>query len=55
MTLPKAGKDAEKLDLSHIVNGNVKWYRPSENSMTLKKIKHTYGLATALLDIYLEK
>lgn len=55
VTIPNAGKDAEKLDLSHTVNWNVRWYSPSENSLTLKKLKHTYGLTTALLGIYPEK
>lgn len=36
ITIPNDGKDAEKLDLSHIVNGNVKWHSPCESSLTLK-------------------
>lgn len=61
MTIPNARKDAEKMALSHIVDGNVKWYSHSEEQFHIKKKKKgtntylIYNLAIALLGIYLEK
>ena len=32
--LANAGEDVEKLDLSYIAGGNLKWYRHSRNSLS---------------------
>ena len=60
MTIPNIGEDTEKLDLSYIAGGNVKWSSRVGNQFDslLKKKKKLdmhfpYDPAIALLDIYL--
>ena len=39
MTIPNACKDAEKLNHSHFVNKNTKWYSPSGVWQFLTKLR----------------
>lgn len=55
---PNVGEDVDKLDPSYANGGNVKWYSPVENSLTvLSKLKMDlpYILAIAFLGICLRQ
>lgn len=55
MVIPNNSRDVEKLDLSYIVGGTIKWYSALENSLAVSyKTKYTlsYNSAIAFLGIY---
>lgn len=53
----KSWKASETLDLSHIINGNVKWYNVEKSLTFFSKasLYLIYGLKNVPLAIYSEK